>query len=158
MSRPDRLVVARWEAARHANALRSAILAWGVLPPLAWDAVEADPGLVRLLDQILYRFLKLQDAVGERLIPATLAQLAEPYEDWPMRDRMDRLERLGYLDVLLWLDWRGVRNRLAHEYPDAPELRWAALRDALAATQGLLPCVDAWLAKLPPEAAVAATG
>ena len=132
MSRPDRLVVARWEASRHANALRSAILAWGVLPPPAWDAVEADPGLVRLLDQILYRFLKLQDAVGERLIPATLAQLAEAYEDWPMRDRLDRLERLGYLDVLLWLDWRGVRNRLAHEYPDAPELRWAALRDALA--------------------------
>jgi len=38
------------------------------------------------------RFQKLQDAVGERLLPATLA---EPYEDWPMPDRLDRLERLA---------------------------------------------------------------
>ena len=57
-----------------------------------------------------------------------------------MRDRLDRLERLGYLDVLAWLGWRGVRHRLAHEHPDAPELRWAALGDALAAAQSLLDC------------------
>ena len=84
--------------------------------------------------------------------------MAENYEEWPRRDRLDRLERLGYLDVLAGLGWRGVCHRLAHEHPDVPELRWAALRDALAATQGLLACADAWLAKLPPEAAVAATG
>ena len=158
MSRPDRLAVARWETERHAIALRSAMSAWNALPPPSWGAIEADPNLVRLLDQILYRFQKLQDTVGERLIPATLGQLAEPYENWSMRDRLDRLERLGYLDVLPWLDWRGVRNRLAHEYPDAPELRWAALRDALTATQGLLACVDAWLGKLPPVAACSPIG
>ena len=112
---------------------------------------------MRLLDQILYRFSKLQDAVGERLIPATLASLAEPFEDRPMRDRLDRLEGLGWLDALQWLEWRGVRHRLAHEYPDAPELRWAALgsagprwASALMAAQGLLGCVDAWLDRLPP--------
>lgn len=38
--------------------------------------------------------------VGERLIPATLAGLREPFEDWPMRDRLNRLEKLGYLDVI----------------------------------------------------------
>ena len=45
-----------------------------------------------------------------------------------MRDRLNRLEKLGYLDVDNWLAWREVRNRLAHEYPDQPELRFAALR------------------------------
>jgi hypothetical protein len=103
---------------------------------------------VRLLDQILYRFMKLQDAMGERLLPATLAMLLEPFDDWPMRDRLDRLERLGYLDTVQWLDWRGVRNRLAHEYPDAPEMRWAALQDALAAARALLTCCEAWLSRL----------
>lgn len=102
---------------------------------------------MRLLDQILYRFLRLLDAVGERLLPVTLAALAEPYEDWPMRDRLDRLERLGFVDAEKWLEWRGIRNRLAHEYPDAPELRWAALRAALVACDELLDCTRRWLAR-----------
>ena len=29
--------------------------------------------------------------------------LHEPFEDWPMRDRLNRLEKLGYLDVDNWL-------------------------------------------------------
>lgn len=140
--------VARWECQRHTAALRRALADWQALPPRPWQAVEADVAAVRLLDQILYRFSKLQDAAGERLVPATLAQLAEAYEDWPMRDRLDRLERLGYLDTLQWLDWRAARNRLSHEYPDAPELRWAALGDALQAAQGLIECVAAWQARL----------
>lgn len=116
---------------------------------MSWSELEADPGWVRLLDQIVYRFLKLQDAMGERLLPATLAVLQEPFEDWPMRDRLDRLERLGYLDATQWLDWRGVRNRLAHAYPDAPELRWSALDDPLAAAQDMLACCATWLSRPP---------
>ena len=42
-------------------------------------------------------FIKLQDALGERLLPATLSELRAPFEEWPMRDRLDRLERLGYI-------------------------------------------------------------
>ncbi len=153
MTTAARLHIASWETRRHAAALINALADWDRLPNTPWAELETDPALVRLLDQILYRFMKLQDAVGERLLPATLEVLLEPYEDRPMRDRLDRLERLGYLDALQWLDWRGVRNRLAHEYPDAPELRWAALQDALAAARALLHCSSAWLARLPEVAA-----
>jgi hypothetical protein len=150
MTTSERLEVARWEVRRHSEALGRALDDWDALPSCSWGKLESDPGKVRLLDQILYRFMKLQDAVGERLVPATLAWLAEPYEDRPMRDRLDRLERLGYLDAMTWLEWRDVRNRLAHEVPDPPELRWAALRAALAAAQALLACACHWLGKLPP--------
>lgn len=150
MTPPGRLEVARWETGRHSDALVNALGDWAALPPRPWPEVEADPARVRLLDQILYRFTKLQDAVGERLIPATLAWLAEPYEDWPMRDRLDRLERLGYLDTLIWLEWRDVRNRLAHEYPDRPDLRWSAVSAAIAAARSLLACARQWLSRLPP--------
>lgn len=149
MTTAGRLASARWETERHAAALTSALADWDRRPPLTWPELEADPGWVRLLDQILYRFLKLQDSMGERLLPATLGVLKEPFEDWPMRDRLDRLERLGYLDATQRLDWRGVRNRLAHEYPDAPELRWSALADALAAARDMLACCAAWLSRLP---------
>ena len=100
------------------------------------------------MDQLLFRFIKLQDTVGERLIPATLAGLREPFEDWPMRDRLNRLEKLGYLDVDNWLAWREVRNRLAHEYPDQPELRFAALGAAIDAAKDLTVLYRSWRTRL----------
>lgn len=90
----------------------------------------------------------MQDSIGGRLVPATLLKLAEPAEDWPMRDRLDRLEKLGLLDVDEWLRWREIRNRLAHEYPDAPELRHAALLAAVSAARELAQAYSAWKAKL----------
>ena len=99
--------------------MKDALAEWQAQPTPSIEALEADSALRRLTDQILYRFTKLQDAMGERLVPATLAWLREPHEDWSMRDRLDRLEKLSFLDVETWLTWRDVRNRLAHEYPGA---------------------------------------
>lgn len=148
-SAADRLSLARWEADRHVAALDQARAEWRALPAPTWQDIERDIALRRLTDQILFRFMKLQDALGERLIPATLSELREPFEDWPMRDRLDRLERLGYLDVEHWLRWREVRNRLAHEYPDAPEMRHAALLAAIAAAGELTDLYKAWKVRLP---------
>ncbi len=95
--------------------------------------------------------MKLQDTLGERLIPATLGMLAETFEDWPMRDRLDRLEKLGYVDVESWLRWRELRNRLAHEYPDAPDLRYAQMLAAIAGADAMRAVYAAWSAKLPSQ-------
>lgn len=140
----DRLTLALWEADRHWAALDQARAEWHSQSAPGWQAIEQDVALRRLTDQILFRFMKLQDAMGERLIPATFHHLLEPFEDWPMRDRLDRLEKLGYVDVEQWLRWRDVRNRLAHEYPDAPELRHAAMLAAIAAAGELMACYQAW--------------
>ena len=144
-----RLAAARWEADRHANALRGALAEWLVRPVQEWAVIEADSHAVRLLDQIIYRFSKLQDAVGERLVPATLGIQGESIDDWPMNDRLHRLERLGYLDAKQWVVWRAIRNSLSHEYPDAMQWRWAVIQQALIAAQQLLACVSAWLTRLP---------
>ena len=95
----DRVTLALWEADRHMEALDQALAEWRAAPEPSWQAIEEDIGLRRLTDQILFRFMKLQDALGERLLPATLALLREPFEEWSMRDRLDRLEKLGFLDV-----------------------------------------------------------
>jgi hypothetical protein len=144
----DRLALARWEADRHGAVLDEALAAWHAQPLPDPMALESDSRLRQLTDQILFRFMKLQDSMGERLIPATLARLAEPFEAWPMRDRLDRLEKLGYLDVDDWLRWREVRNRLAHEYPDAPAVRYAQLLAAIQAAAGLLAAYRAWVHRL----------
>lgn len=149
-ARPGRLALALWEAQRHAAVLDEALAAWAAFtsPPTV-DDIESTPSLRQLTDQILFRFTKLQDNLGERLIPATLAALNEAFEAWPMRDRLDRLEKLGYVDVDQWLAWRELRNRLAHEYPDAPELRHAQLLAAVAAAAAMVARYRDWASRLP---------
>ena len=144
-----RLTAAQWECGRHCATLQEALTDWHRLPPPDINALDHDAALRRLTDQILYRFTKLQDAMGERLVPATLGWLREPFDDWSMRDRLDRLERLGYLDVESWLQWRDVRNRLAHEYPDRPDLRFAAVLATIAAAQHMSHACQAWRTHLP---------
>lgn len=143
----DRLAAALWEADRHRHTLAEALAEWDRSPATDWQSLKADRGRVRL-DQVLFRFIKLQDAVGERLVPATLAALNEPYQDWPLRDQLNRLEKLGYLEVDPWLAWREVRNRLAHDYPDRPDLRFAALLAAIAAAHALATRYGHWRARL----------
>jgi hypothetical protein len=58
---------------------------WDRAPALDPASLEADHNHVRLMDQLLFRFMKLQDVMGERLVPATLAAMGEPFEEWPMR-------------------------------------------------------------------------
>jgi hypothetical protein len=144
-----RIASALWECDRHRATLAEALVEWAGLSEPDMQALEADPAVRHLSDQILYRFMKLQDALGERLVPATLARLLEPFEAWPMRDRLDRLEKLGFLDVGPWLAWRDVRNRLAHEYPDAPELHHAAVLAAIRAAGAQIAAYDHWKPRLP---------
>jgi hypothetical protein len=74
---------------------------------------------VRSLDQFILRFTKLQDGMGNRLFSAILAYLQEPYENKPMLDKLNRLEKLGYIpSAETWQSLRATRNKFAHDYPD----------------------------------------
>ncbi|RQW28153.1 hypothetical protein EHS17_07250 [Rhodobacteraceae bacterium CH30] len=144
-----RLNAALAEAHSHLSALQEALADWQLAQPVTGLAqIDGDKALKRLSDQLLFRFIKLQDALGMRLIPATLAVLAEPFEAWPMQDRLNRLEKLGYLSSNQWLQWRDIRNRLAHEYPDDIEGRWANLQQAIQAAGEMVQCYLDWLDKL----------
>lgn len=142
----NRLELAFWEADRHWSALAPALEEWRQRTPPSLAAVETNDQKLRLLDQILFRFARLQDCFGERLVPATLEALSEPFEAWPMRDRLERLDRIGFLRVEDWLRWRELRNRLSHEYPDQPELRWAGILAAVEAASQLGELLQRWRA------------
>jgi hypothetical protein len=144
------LGTAIWAADRHLDTLEAALQDWQAAPAANLAVLETDREKLRILDQLLFRFTKLQDALGLRLVPATLAALSEPFEDWSMIDRLNRLEKPGYLDVDAWLRWRETRNRLAHEDPDHPEIRFAAIQAAIAAARALANAYRAWRAKLNP--------
>lgn len=139
-----RLASALQACVQHAKRLREAMrdLAPHVPAQLA-DVSHADANLVRTLDQFVYRFSKLQDTAGGQLFPALLAVLGEPIREWSVRDRLNRLEQLRVLpDAAAWDRIRAVRNRLAHEYPDAPERQAAILGLAWDTAPELLALVE----------------
>ena len=77
---------------------------------------------VEALDQFLFRFSKLQDAIGQRLFPGVLEILEEPVKEASFLDRLNRLEQLKIIDSKeQWLNLRNMRNKLAHEYEDDPD-------------------------------------
>lgn len=88
---------------------------------------------VRTLDQLVFRFGRLQDAMGTRLLPALLQLTQEWQDNEPFIDKLNRAEKLGMLpSAEQWQLLRELRNQTAHEYPAHPELVMANLRLLLA--------------------------
>ena len=80
------------------------------------------------LDHYLYRFSKLQDAMGERLFLSGLSLLEEDYGNRPFIDVLNRLEALELIPSReWWLQQREYRNQIAHEYPDRRSEQCAAI-------------------------------
>ena len=70
------------------------------------------------IDQLIFRFSKLQDSMGNRLFPALLKCLGEDIEAKPFIDILTTLERLELIDDhRIWLELRETRNIVTHEYP-----------------------------------------
>lgn len=69
-------------------------------------------------DQLIYRFSKLQDAIGNKLFPLILEGLQEDIENLPFIDILSKIEKLGLIDSSdQWLILREIRNVVTHEYP-----------------------------------------
>ncbi len=89
---------------------------------------------LRLLDQFAYRFTRLQDDMGARLMPAILKALGEDVAAMPTLDRLARLEQLGWLPSAdEWAGLRHIRNEFSHDYPDTTEQRFERLQAAVSA-------------------------
>lgn len=141
MTQPGRL---KFDAAVAECRLHAVVLAEaaGRLPV---NFTPADMALIdserrRLLDQTAYRFMKLQDSLGEKVLPGVLSLTLDPLPpEVPFAEKLQRLERLGVLgSVETWRLLREVRNTLAHDYPDNPALQAAALSRLLRGVADLL--------------------
>jgi len=92
----------------------------------AWLALDDEK--IAAIDQLLFRFGKLQDAMGQRLFSTILMLGADWQEDETFFDKLNRLEKLQVIpSVTEWIGLRELRNFATHEYPDAPEQNAANL-------------------------------
>lgn len=88
--------------------------------------LDTDAELSERVEAFVARFSRLQDTLGDKLVPALLRALGEPVG--AAIDNLDRVERLGWLaSTDEWLGARLLRNRMVHEYIEDP----VVLADAL---------------------------
>jgi hypothetical protein len=75
-------------------------------------------GTIGNIDQMVFRFTKLQDEIGTNTFRFLLEFLQEDIANKPFRDILNVLERLEIIDSAdIWLTMREIRNDLTHEYP-----------------------------------------
>lgn len=103
----------------------------------------------RLLDQFAYRYTRLQDDMGAKLVPAVLKALGEDVAPMSALDRFARLEQLGWLlSADEWLSLRQVLNQFAHDYPDSPIERFERLQAATQAATQLMAVLTRFKSKI----------
>ncbi len=79
----------------------------------------SDDEKVKVIDAFLFRFIKIQDLMGNKLFRQALDVIGEYQDYMSMLDVLDRMEKLGLIvSADQWMDYRNLRNVLAHEYPD----------------------------------------
>jgi len=118
------------ECDKHLKRINSAYLKMSMFMPLdASRYQQLSDDEIEPIDQFLYRFAKLQDAMGEKLFLLILEFLKEENTtNKPFIDILNRLEQLGLLENKnVWLELRKIRNNIAHQYEDEPQQAAEAL-------------------------------
>ena len=107
------------------------------------EALDQNPQHSEMLDAFVARFSRLQDTIGDKLLPAILKLNLEPVGS--QLDNLFRAEKLGWIDSAdQWIELRGLRNSLVLEYMTFPEKLIFAIKkviqlgDVLVKTQNLL--------------------
>jgi len=91
------------------------ITSWPKLSPDDFNDFEK----VKTIDTFIYRFIKMQDMMGDKLFKVFLDEIGEYKDSMSLLDVLDKLEKLEIIEqALKWMEYRKLRNNLTHEYPD----------------------------------------
>jgi hypothetical protein len=102
-----------------------------------------DDLLAERVEAFVSRFGRVQDMLGDKLLPTWLAAHGERLSAFS--DNLDRAEKLGLIaDAQRWLDMRRLRNQMVHEYVEDP----LVLANALTAAHDYLPVLARFIAHI----------
>jgi hypothetical protein len=99
------------------------------------------PDLAERVDAFVSRFGRLQDTLGDKLLPELLRALGERVG--AAIDNLDRAERLGLLSSAdAWMTVRRLRNQMIHAYIEDPVVLADALQTGHESVPLLLDAAD----------------
>lgn len=109
------------ECDSHLSKLKRGYGLIGEFFPLSVDSLKnCSEDRIEHLDQFIYRFTKLQDAMGVRLLPSVYSFLKNDIRPVPFIDILTFLEKYEVLtSEREWQFFRNLRNFLAHDYPES---------------------------------------
>ncbi len=95
--------------------------------PARARALDEDIELAERVEAFVARFGRLQDTLGDKLLPVLLDALGEA--SGAVIDNLDRAERLGWVaSADEWMSVRRLRNQMIHEYIEDPVVLSSALQ------------------------------
>lgn len=101
----------------------------GLLTYEAVGNLDRTPELAMKVEAFVSRFCRLQDTLGDKLLPALLKALGEP--DRALLINLEKAEKYGWLaSSEQWLALRQLRNQMIHEYIEDTQTLFDALSTA----------------------------
>ena len=101
----------------------------GATPLRKTQQIENDPDIAERVEAFVWRFSRLQDTLGDKLLPVLLTALGERTAS--AIDNLDLAERLRLIDSADdWVVIRNLRNQMVHEYVEDPKVLIGALHAA----------------------------
>ena len=74
---------------------------------------------IKTIDSFIYRFIKMQDLMGDKLFKIFLNEIGEYKDNMSLLDVLDKLEKFEIIEnAYEWMEYRQLRNKLTHEYPN----------------------------------------
>jgi hypothetical protein len=114
---------------KRAAAAREQILLFDVLSADIFNDFEK----IKTIDTFIYRFIKMQDLMGDKLFKEYLDRVGDYKESMSLLDILHKLEKMEIISSTEeWLVFRNLRNSLTHEYPDNEEEIIEGIKIALA--------------------------
>ncbi len=109
---------------------------------LSWvESLDNNDLHSEMLDAFVSRYGRLQDTLGDKLLPAMLRGSLE--KTGSQLDNLLRAEKLGWIEsTQIWIEMRELRNRLVHEYIESPSNLLSALQQALTCVTILIETQD----------------
>ncbi len=80
-----------------------------------------DKDVVKHVDQMIFRSMKIQDGIGGRLIPLIVDTIEADTSEMTFIDKLNRLERFGLMEMGEWHIYRKIRNDLMLTYSEEKE-------------------------------------
>jgi len=119
----------------------------GVFTLAQANQLEADPDLAERVEAFVGRFGRLQDTVGDKLLPLLLAALGE--KTAAAIDNLDRAERLGLISSAdEWMTMRNLSNQMVHEYVEDPAVLTSALQSGHTFVPALIAVADKMITEI----------